>query len=152
MYYFVIKEKYCQTCTCPVWFYFTWLVCAYFCNEIEKCCLWKSLKYLSILRPMKNYGKMSDFVSFPLFEFTLVIKLRNFWFWKSLQYFNIFYKKDIVSDLSMYHVKMSDFVSFPLLGFTLVTKLRNFESNWNIFKKDINLDLNMPWQTVSDFV
>ena len=24
------------------------------------------------------YGKMSDFVSFPLFEFTLVIKLRNF--------------------------------------------------------------------------
>ena len=24
------------------------------------------------------YGKMSDFVSFPLFGFTLVIKLRNF--------------------------------------------------------------------------
>ena len=24
-----------------------------------------------------SYGKMTDFVSFPLFEFTLVIKLRN---------------------------------------------------------------------------
>ena len=25
-----------------------------------------------------SHGKMSDFVSFPLFRFTLVIKLRNF--------------------------------------------------------------------------
>ena len=25
-----------------------------------------------------SYGKMSDFVSFPLFGFTLVIKVRNF--------------------------------------------------------------------------
>ena len=25
-----------------------------------------------------SHGKMSDFVSFPLFEFTLVIKLKNF--------------------------------------------------------------------------
>ena len=25
-----------------------------------------------------SHGKMSDFVSFPLFGFTLVIKLRNF--------------------------------------------------------------------------
>ena len=24
-----------------------------------------------------SYGKMSDFVSFPLFEFALVIKMRN---------------------------------------------------------------------------
>ena len=27
-----------------------------------------------------SYGKMSDFVSFPLFEFALVIKMRNFAF------------------------------------------------------------------------
>ena len=25
-----------------------------------------------------SHGEMSDFVSFPLFEFTLVIKLKNF--------------------------------------------------------------------------
>ena len=29
-------------------------VCAHFCNEIERCQLWKSLQYCSILRPMKN--------------------------------------------------------------------------------------------------
>ena len=28
--------------------------------------------------PNMSLGKMSDFVSFPLFGFTLVIKLRNF--------------------------------------------------------------------------
>ena len=27
-----------------------------------------------------SYGKMSDFVSFPLLEFTLVIKMKNFKF------------------------------------------------------------------------
>ena len=36
------------------------------------------------------YEKMSDFVSFPLFGFTLVIKLRNFEILKSLKYFSIF--------------------------------------------------------------
>ena len=45
----------------------------------------KSLKYFSILRPMKNdatfemsHEEMSTFVSFPLFVFNLVIELRNF--------------------------------------------------------------------------
>ena len=36
-------------------------------------------------------GKMSDFVSFPLFGFTLVIKLRNFDFeshWNTLIFFD----------------------------------------------------------------
>ena len=120
-----------------------------------------------------SLGKMSDFVSFPLFGFILVIKLRNFnfeshwntlicfdkksvrfeyvpwknvWFcfisivwvhfshktekfrfWKSLKYFNIFWKEDMLSDLNMSHGKMSDFVSFPLFRFTLVMKLRNFD-------------------------
>ena len=32
-----------------------------------------------------SHGKMSDFVSFPLFGFTVVIKLRDFL--KSLKYF-----------------------------------------------------------------
>ena len=45
----------------------------------------KSLRYFSILRPMNimsdlnmSLGKMSDFVSFPLFGFILVLTLRNF--------------------------------------------------------------------------
>ena len=38
-----------------------------------------------------SYGKMSDFVSFPSFRFTLVIKLRNFDFeshWNTLIFFD----------------------------------------------------------------
>ena len=59
---------------------------------------------------------MSDFVSFPLFGFNVVIKLRNVDFeshWNTLIFFD---KKDIVSDLSLSRGKMSDFVSFPFLG------------------------------------
>ena len=63
-------------------FHFTF--CAHFWYKIENCQLQKSLKYFNILRPLKNnvrfeyvHGKMSDFVSFPLFGFILVIKLRN---------------------------------------------------------------------------
>ena len=54
MYYFVNKEKNYQICTCPVWFNLTLLVCADVHNEIEKCQLSKSLKYVSTLLPMKN--------------------------------------------------------------------------------------------------
>ena len=38
-----------------------------------------------------SHGEMSDFVSFPLFEFTLVIKLKNFDFeshWNILIFFD----------------------------------------------------------------
>ena len=42
--------------------------------------------------PWKN----SDFVSFQLFGFTLLIKLRN-----SLKYFNFFYQKKMMPDLNM---------------------------------------------------
>ena len=94
----VNNEKYCQICTCSMWFYFTLLVCTHFCNEIEKCQLYKSFKYFSILWPMKNDvrfenvpWKICDFVSFPLFGLTLVIKWRNFDFeshWNTLIFFD----------------------------------------------------------------
>ena len=78
MYYFINKVKYCQICICPVWLYFTLLVCAHFCNEIERCQMQKSLKYLVYCDQRKmmsdlnmSYEKTSDFVSFPFFEFTL---------------------------------------------------------------------------------
>ena len=100
-----------------------------------------SLKYFSILRPMKNdvrfehvTWKRSDFVSFTLFGLpSTVIKLRSFDFenhWNTLIFFHIKY---IMSDLNMSHGKLSDFVSLPLFGFILVIKLRNFDfvSHWN---------------------
>ena len=68
--------------------------------------------------------KMSDFVSFPLFGFTLVIKLRNFDFESHQSTLLIFYEKDMVSDLNMSHGKTTDFVSFSLFEFTLIIKLR----------------------------
>ena len=77
------------------------------------------------------HGNMSDFVSFPLFEFRLVIELRNFDF-KSQWNILIFSIKNYNAlDLNRSHGRMSHFVSFPLLGFTLVIKLINdFESWW----------------------
>ena len=73
------------------------------------------------------HGKMPGFVSFPLFGFTLVIKLRNFDFESHLNTLIFFDKKDMVSDLNMCHGKMSDYASFPLFGFTLMIKLRNID-------------------------
>ena len=74
-----------------------------------------------------SHWKISDFVSFLLSGFTLVIKLIDFNFeshWNTLIFFD---KKDVVSNLNMSQRKMSDFVSFPLFGFTLVIKLKNLD-------------------------
>ena len=51
---------------------------------------------------------MFGFVSFSFFGFALVIKLRSSEF-ESLKYFNIFDKKDVPSDLNIYHGKMFHF-------------------------------------------
>ena len=56
-----------------------------------------------------SHGKMSDFVSFPLFRFTLVIKLRNFDF-KGHQNTSIFFDKKVMSDLIMSCQTVSDLV------------------------------------------
>ena len=45
-----------------------------------------------------SHGKMSDFVSFPLFRFTLVIKLRNFNF---ESHRDTFLSKKTISDLNI---------------------------------------------------
>ena len=54
------------------------------------------------------HGKMSDFVSFPMFGLALIF----------------FEKKVIASDLNMSHGKISDFVSFPLFGFTILKVIK----------------------------
>ena len=84
----------------------------------------------------KSHGKISGFISFSLFKFFLVIKLRNFngqRLWILLIFSDL---KNRKSDLNKFHEKMFDFVSFPLFGFTLVKKLRNFdfENHWNTLK------------------
>ena len=76
---------------------------------------------------MMPYLKKSDLTSFPLFRFTLVIKLRNFDFESHRNTLLFFDKKDMTSDLNMLHGRMPEFVSFPLFRFTLVIKLRNFD-------------------------
>ena len=75
------------------------------------------------------HEKMSEFVSFPSFRFTLVIKLRNFDFESHRNTLIIFGEKRyrIRFNLNMSHGKVSDFALFPLLGFTLVLRRRNFD-------------------------
>ena len=112
-------------------------------NNLVFCDQWKMISDLKMPR-----GKMSDFVSFPLFGFILVIKPRNFDFesLEILQYFWI--KKNMTPDLNMSHGKMFYFFSFQLFGFTFVIKLRSFhfESHWNHWNTFIRL--NMSRQTV----
>ena len=88
---------------------------------------WKMMSVLNMSR-----GKVSGFVSFLMFRFTLFIKLRNFYFERNWNT-SILLIKSMTSDLIMSHGKMSDIVSFPLFGFTLVIKQRHFdfESHWN---------------------
>ena len=141
MYYFVNKEKYCQICASPVWFYIFHFTCS--CSLLQR--NWKMLitkvieifQYFAInekwcqlwISPKENVC----FYFIPLFGFTLVIKLRNFGF---RSYWNtelFLIKKDMASDLNMSQRIMSDIVLFPLFWFTLVIKLRNFNfgSHWN---------------------
>ena len=54
-------------------------------------------------------GKMSDFVSFPLFGFTLVIKLRNFDF-EDHQNTVILSDKNMISDLIRFDYVLSNSV------------------------------------------
>ena len=130
MYCFVNKEKYCQIWTCLVLFYFTLLDCVHFhfCNYKSH---WFTLVIYDQEKIMSDlsmcHGKVTEFVSIPLFRFTLVIKLRNFNFeshWNILMFFD---KETYDVRFADFHGKMSDFVSFLLFGFTLVRKLRNFD-------------------------
>ena len=80
-----------------VWFCFTPMVLVHVSHKNEKFWFWKLMKYLICFDKKMvsdlnmSHGKMFDFVSFPLFGFTLVIKLRNSEFeshWNILIYFD----------------------------------------------------------------
>ena len=125
MYYLVNKKKYCQICTCPVGFYFTFLIVLTFKMRLKSSNYKSHWNILVLFEhvPRKNVWFCFNSVVWVNFSH----KTEKFRFWKSLKYLNIFLrKKDMVSDLNMSHGKMSDLVSFPLFGFTLVIKLRNF--------------------------
>ena len=81
-----------------------------------------------------SHGKMSDFVLFPLFGFTLVIKVINFDFESHWKILIIFDKKRHGVKFEYVPWKMSDFVSFLLFLSTLIVKLRyfDFKSQWNV--------------------
>ena len=75
-------------------------VCPYFCNEIERCQLWKSLKYFSILWPMKHDvrfeyfpWKIVWFCSISIVWVPFSHKTDKFGFWKSVKCFNLFWLK-----------------------------------------------------------
>ena len=74
-------------------------------NILVFCDQWKMMSVLNM-----SHEKMSDFVSFPLFEFTLVTKLKNFnieGHWKTSMFL---INRNMTSDLNMSNGKMSDFV------------------------------------------
>ena len=91
-------KNYCQICTCLVSSYFTLLDCANFFNAIQRDQLKKSLKYFSILWPIKNYVRFEyvpqknacfSFISIVWVHFSHNTK--KFRFWKSLKYCNFFF-------------------------------------------------------------
>ena len=62
-----------------IWFGFISIVWVYFSHKIQKIWFWKSWKYFDVVLDLNfSHRKISDFVSFPLLGFTLVIKLINF--------------------------------------------------------------------------
>ena len=76
-----------------------------------------------------SHRKASDFVSLPLFGFTILIKLTNFDSENCSNALVHFNKKDILSDLNTQNGKLSDFVSVPLFRFRcpLVINVTNFD-------------------------
>ena len=88
MYSTVNMKIYCHICTCPVWFHFTCLCTLLRWN-------WKILVFYDQGKMMldlnMSHKKKPGFVSFPLFGFTVVIKLRNVGFkshWNTWVFFD----------------------------------------------------------------
>ena len=82
------------------------------------CDQWKMMPNLNM-----SHEKMSNYVSFSLFGFTVVIKQGKCNFechWNTLIFFD---KKYMASDWNTSHWKMPDFVSLSWFMFTLVIKL-----------------------------
>ena len=126
-----------------VWLCFIFIVHVQFRHKTEKFRFWTSLKYFNYFLIKKNmsdlnmsHEKMPDFVSFPLFGLTLVIKLRNFdceSHWNILIFFRLkkIWRQIWICSINKFPI--FDFVSLLLFMLNLVIKLRKFdlESHWN---------------------
>ena len=78
-----------------------------------------------------SYEKMSDFASFPLFKFTLVIKLRNFDFKSHWNSFLFFDKK--IYDLRFEYVQWKDaWFCFISIVWVHVSYKTDFKSHWKM--------------------
>ena len=122
------------------------------------------MTHFSFLQPMTNYvrfeyvpWKMSNFVSFPLFGFTLGIKFRDFYceshwntlifFWKRIYYLRLEYV--LWKNVWFY------FISIVWVHFSHKTEKVWFWKSFkcfNLFSKKIMWDLNMSCQAVYDLV
>ena len=117
MYYFVIKKKYCQICTCLFSFHFFYLFVLTFAMKLKDtnyksywnilvfCHQWEMVSYLNV-----SYENISGFVSFPMFGLTVVIKLRKFHFeshWNTIRFEYIPRKNDWFCFISIVCVHFS---------------------------------------------
>ena len=156
MHCFVNKKKYCQICTCPMWFYFTLLDLTHFCNEIEK-----SVKYSSILRPMKNNFRF-EYVPWKNLWFCFIAivwvlfshRTKKFRFWKSLKYFK---RYGVIFEYFPWKNGWFCFSSIIWVHFSHKSEKVRFWNSlkyFNIFwwKKEMVADLNMSHWKMSDFV
>ena len=93
-------------------------------NVLIFCDQWKIMPDLNM-----SHWKISDFVSFLLFRFTLVIKNYETLTLNVIgivQYF--LSKKNMTTSLNLSDGKMSDFVLFPLSGFPFAGEIRTFSN------------------------
>ena len=140
MYYFINKEKYYQIFTCLVWFYFTsfcsllqwnWEVLI---KKVAEIFQYFTTKWKIMSDSNMSHRKTSDFVSFLLLGFTLVIKVKNFDFeshWNALIYFD---KKKILCQIWM--EKWFCFITVVLVHFShTAEKFRFWKSSryFNIY-------------------
>ena len=104
-----------------------------------------------------SHGRISDFVSFPLFGFILVIKLNNFYFeshWNTLIFFDR-KRFGVRFEYVPWENVSSCFIS--IVWFCLTQKTEEFWFWWslkyfNIFDKKTMSDLIMSCQIVSDLL
>ena len=101
------------------------------------------------------HWKMSDFVSFPLFRFTLVIKLRTLDFeshWNALIYIDK--KKRYAVRFKYVSWKDVWFCFFPIVWLRFSHKIKKFWfwKSLKYFSIDMLSDLNMSHGKMSDFV
>ena len=143
MHYFVNKKKCCQIFTYSVLFYFTLFICAHFCNEIERCQLWMSLKYFSILGAMKN-NVIFEYVPWKNVWFCFISIVWVYFNHKTNLDFESHWNTLILFWLKRYHVRFEN-VPWKNAWFCCISIV------WVHFNHKTNLDFESHWNTLIFF-